>query len=1557
MAAQVNKKFVITLSAIIGALVIAAGAAGVYAIKNSGARHAKHGDKLIAEGKIEDAYKSYGRAVNKDQTRADWLVTYRDLILQTTPDTREELERRYRLYLGTLRKLSIAQPNDPESLMAFIRERHERLQRMGWNPDLTKEFIDEADSLSGIIESSVTDREGNFRPDADPASVEAIKTVRWYLAEARLELARRSPVEESEREENRKALEQIVKEQPANDDALIYLAMWHLDEADRAYRQGLKQQESELRQQADQIFAQVLEKFPDSLYGRMMDLGRRQVDIARTITEPGARRRAFEGLAPQAEQTLAVFNAMNPDQVDFRLFEAARTILPRILGKPISAQMVEMGERIYLKKPDKPWIALTYARMLMDAERFDTAVEVLDAVLSQKKMPVSLEAMLQPYAQTAAFAERVDASLYAAERAENSQEWIARADRYMKEFEAAASADDEASVKLRRAKVAMIKNNYASAIRDLSDLEQLGLAEAAEIKYMLAVCLHKQNNFTGARERLQSMVDAGNISIQAIGLLADTQMRLNEFEGARKTLEDAIRIFPAAAEDLERQLNTVKAALGEDVQLDPAAKALVDARSARIEGDLDAARQIIADAIKVAPDNARLYDELIQIELAAKNRAEAQRLAQAAIAKWPDNANFKQYEIFARVEDENQAMLEWIETSPGTPVEKALRRYSVYARMNDTDAALRQLDLAEKAEPDNSMVINERFSRALAEEDFETARKYASKAATLNLDNLNGALFQGRMELAQRQFGPAVTTFQAAAKRIPHAPGVWSLLGDAQVAAGQIDGATESYNRALQIRGGDADIALRYARALLRVGRGPEALAVLDEVLRISPQRGEIYDLWIALQGAYGDRDSALAQRATLFERDPMATENSVSYFALLLEDNQWQRAAEVLSTIQNDPNVKEITLIDMGAKLLAGRGDIDAGAKAYQDFLKEKGADATTRDMIAYGQFLERYNRPDDALAVYRDASKRQTQGQFDADISISNTLIARSNALSNQIDSVRASGDERRADELAEQRVTLLREAADSMRRIIDAGGDDPNAGMPVHRSFAVVLADLKQYDEAEKLIAKVAANDPDKDNDLQVMLLRARIAAAKDDLRDARRILDQAADKHPGNFEPYWQRAQLNRDDPALAASVIRDLAKVTQLRPGMTEAWGLWFDLYRSQGRLADAISTLRNGVAANPAVRELRQFLVFQLLDLNRINEALEVAVEGTRQKTDQAFWYRTAGELYGRENLWQQALPLYQQLYESDKTTENAISYLDIVLRQTTPTPGTVQQLLAVLPPDNEMDLRTVMVASRARAFFKQRDRSQRLARLGFDLVGDDWRGMAYWLGQASLAEGSVENAMRLASSFQPSLEVTVPLLILGGNQLMASGARPDDVLSRISALDAVELQTVPRFEYLRLKAKLYYLDSPIQDYEKSAAFNKQALELNPNALDVTNDLAYTLAEDLGRPAEGLPYAERAVALAPDTPTVLDTLGWVYYAMGRNEDAARTLQRAVDRAQGRDNSDEYIAIVHLGIVKAELGDTRAAQQLLSRAETLLKLDPTIRNYYPTALDELKAALN
>ncbi|MFK7793589.1 MAG: tetratricopeptide repeat protein [Devosiaceae bacterium] len=78
------------------------------------------------------------------------------------------------------------------------------------------------------------------------------------------------------------------------------------------------------------------------------------------------------------------------------------------------------------------------------------------------------------------------------------------------------------------------------------------------------------------------------------------------------------------------------------------------------------------------------------------------------------------------------------------------------------------------------------------------------------------------------------------------------------------------------------------------------------------------------------------------------------------------------------------------------------------------------------------------------------------------------------------------------------------------------------------------------------------------------------------------------------------------------------------------------------------------------------------------------------------------------------------------------------------------------------------------------------------------------------------------------------------------------------------------------------------------------ALDLSPDQPDVLNYLAYTWVdrgEHLERSVEML---ERAVEMRPDSGYIVDSLGWVYFRLGRFEDAVAQLERAVllDPSQG-----------------------------------------------------------
>jgi tetratricopeptide (TPR) repeat protein len=80
---------------------------------------------------------------------------------------------------------------------------------------------------------------------------------------------------------------------------------------------------------------------------------------------------------------------------------------------------------------------------------------------------------------------------------------------------------------------------------------------------------------------------------------------------------------------------------------------------------------------------------------------------------------------------------------------------------------------------------------------------------------------------------------------------------------------------------------------------------------------------------------------------------------------------------------------------------------------------------------------------------------------------------------------------------------------------------------------------------------------------------------------------------------------------------------------------------------------------------------------------------------------------------------------------------------------------------------------------------------------------------------------------------------------------------------------------------------------EAEADFRK-ALELRPNQPQVLNYLGYSFVEMGENLGEALDLIERAVAAEPNSGYIVDSLGWVYYRLGRYPEAVRELERATE---------------------------------------------------------------
>lgn len=122
----------------------------------------------------------------------------------------------------------------------------------------------------------------------------------------------------------------------------------------------------------------------------------------------------------------------------------------------------------------------------------------------------------------------------------------------------------------------------------------------------------------------------------------------------------------------------------------------------------------------------------------------------------------------------------------------------------------------------------------------------------------------------------------------------------------------------------------------------------------------------------------------------------------------------------------------------------------------------------------------------------------------------------------------------------------------------------------------------------------------------------------------------------------------------------------------------------------------------------------------------------------------------------------------------------------------------------------------------------------------------------------------------------------------------------------------------------------------------RRAARIAPDDAAVLNALGYTLANRTRRISEAEPLVRLAFELAPESPAIMDSMGWVRYRQGRLEEARSYLEEA----HGLFPDPEVAA--HLGEVLWKLGERDRAREIwtdaLTRSPDSVPLNETLERF-------------
>ena len=118
-------------------------------------------------------------------------------------------------------------------------------------------------------------------------------------------------------------------------------------------------------------------------------------------------------------------------------------------------------------------------------------------------------------------------------------------------------------------------------------------------------------------------------------------------------------------------------------------------------------------------------------------------------------------------------------------------------------------------------------------------------------------------------------------------------------------------------------------------------------------------------------------------------------------------------------------------------------------------------------------------------------------------------------------------------------------------------------------------------------------------------------------------------------------------------------------------------------------------------------------------------------------------------------------------------------------------------------------------------------------------------------------------------------------------------------------------------------------EFAAAEATLREILKQTPGNPIALNNLGYFLLERNERFTEALDLIQKAIAIEPDNPSYLDSLGWAYFKLGKYAEAEKYLLEAA-----RLSDDSSTIQEHIGDVYQKQGKMPAAKAAWEKALNL-----------------------
>ncbi len=761
-----------------------------------------------------------------------------------------------------------------------------------------------------------------------------------------------------------------------------------------------------------------------------------------------------------------------------------------------------------------------------------------------------------------------------------------------------------------------------------------------------------------------------------------------------------------------------------------------------------------------------------------------------------------------------------------------------------------------------------------------------------------------------------------------------AAVGDAYLGKAEVPKARTSFEAALAASAEDDLARMGLARAKLFGGDAPGAETEIRAAIARSPSLAEAHAVLADILLAQGKGDEAEAALKEASRVEPKAVNYHFALVSLQLRQNKLEEATSSLAAMKKaapaHPSTRYLqAFIDFrNNKLTEARDGVLQALKQAPDFLPAQLLAGTVlvrlNDQVQGRSHLNRVleRAPMQPLARSMLVMSHLSSGEASRALEVLQPMLerptqdARLFSLAGQVYLANAEYDKAEAyfqqaakaapeDAGARMRLGVARmatgDASGAFADLEAASGMDADA---IQADLALVISHLRsgQLDKALEAQAQLERKQPD--NPL-VHNLRGGVMLAKRDVPAARAAFEKALSLRPDYLSAAINLARIDLAEKRPADALGR-LKAIVDRDAKNVEARLAYAELQRTTGAApAEVLKTLEQAEAAAPGALQATLAIAQHHLRVRDFPKALAVA-----QKASAAFPSD------------QRALAMLAGAQLASGDTQQAISSLN---------------KLATLLPKSTAPLVQLADVHRGNKDNAAAEQALRKA-LG---INPEAIEVQQRLAAIMVERGDRDGALGVARNVQkqhpeaPAGHV-LEAEILANNEKWAEAAASyrraierkagGEVAARlhVTLLRADRKAEADKFaaDWLRqqpreLAMRQYLGERALAErrYADALALFRAMHELAPENALVLNNLAWT-ANKLDDP-KTLEYAEQAVALAPDNPAVLDTLGVIQVDKGQADKGLANLTRAVSLAP-------ELAPLRLNLAKAYASTGRSA---------------------------------